>query len=315
MLFIEVGNHRESKAQAIKRNNIAMIQYAFPLYRPPAEADNIIIQATLGCSHNRCSFCTMYKSKRYTIRPLNEVQREIEVLAHAYPNTNKVFLADGDALSLPTEYLAELLRLIKTSFPRSSRVSLYATAQNILAKSVDELKELRAGGLSLAYFGIESGNNELLSKINKGVNAAQMIEALHRAHEANIKISATVILGIGGIEHTREHIRDTAELINAAPITYLSTLQLGLEEGTKERFLRAFDSFTPLNDLQILHEQRDLLSLMNPPQKVIFRSNHASNALHLAGTLPKDSKKLIAQIDDALRTGEDAMVPRWMRGF
>ncbi|MFA6628588.1 MAG: radical SAM protein [Sulfuricurvum sp.] len=175
-----------------------MIDYSFPLYRPPAEAENIIIQATLGCSHNRCSFCTMYKSKRYTVRPLNEVQSEIEALAHAYPNANKVFLADGDAFALPTDHLAKLLRLLKTSFPRLSRVSLYATAQNFLEKSVDELKELRAGGLSLAYFGIETGNDELLSKIDKGVNADQMIEALHRANEAGIKISATVILGIGG---------------------------------------------------------------------------------------------------------------------
>ncbi len=292
-----------------------MIHYSFPLYRPSAEAENIIVQATLGCSHNRCSFCTMYKTKRYTIRPLNEVRREIEALAHAYPNANKVFLADGDALALPTEHLAKLLRLLKTSFPRLTRVSLYATAQNFLEKSIDELKELRAGGLSLAYFGIETGNNELLSKIDKGVNRDQMIEALDRAHEANIKISATVILGIGGTEHTREHISDTARVINAAPITYLSTLQLGLEEGVKDRFLRVFDSFTPLNDLQILNEQRELLSLINPPQKIIFRSNHASNALHLAGTLPKDRNRLLDEIDDALRVGEGAMVPRWMRGF
>lgn len=292
-----------------------MIPYSFPLYRPPAEADNIIIQATLGCSHNRCSFCTMYKSKRYTVRPLSEVQREIEALSHANPHANKVFLADGDALALPTEHLAELLRLLQNSFPRLSRVSLYATAQNFLEKSVEELKELRAGGLSLAYFGIETGNEELLGKIDKGVNASEIIEALHRADEANIKISATVILGIGGMEYTHEHIRDTAKLINSAPITYLSTLQLGLEEGAKERFLRTFNSFTPLNDLQILQEQYNLLNLINPPQKIIFRSNHASNALHLAGTLPKDAERLISEIDNALRVGEGAMVPSWMRGF
>lgn len=277
-----------------------MLSYDFPLYRPPAEADNIIIQATLGCSHNRCSFCTMYKTKRYTIRPLNEIQQEIEDLAQAYPNANKVFLADGDALALPTDHLAKLLGLLKASFPRLSRVSLYATAQNFLEKSVDELKVLRAGGLNLAYFGIESGNDELLRKIDKGVDRDQMIEALNHAHEANIKISATVILGIGGEEYTREHISDTAKLINAAPINYLSTLQLGLEERAKERFYKAFDSFTPLNDLQILEEQRELISLINPPQKIIFRSNHASNALHLAGTLPKDRDRLLYEIDEAL---------------
>jgi coproporphyrinogen III oxidase-like Fe-S oxidoreductase len=257
----------------------------------------------------------MYKSKRYTIRPLNEIQQEVEALAHAYPNANKVFLADGDALALPTDHLAKLLRLLKTSFPRLTRVSLYATAQNFLEKCIDELKELRAGGLSLAYFGIETGNDALLSKMDKGVNADQMIEALHRAHEANIKISATVILGIAGEKYTREHIHDTAKLINAAPITYLSTLQLGLEEGVKERFLKAFDSFTPLNDIQILHEQRELISLINPSQKIIFRSNHASNALHLSGTLPKDSEKLMAQIDEALKAGEGALIPKRFRGF
>ncbi|MDD3596144.1 radical SAM protein [Sulfuricurvum sp.] len=299
----------------MKRNNHVMINYTSPLYRPPAEAENIILQATLGCSHNRCTFCSMYKSKRYTIRSIEELAREIELLSRHYPDANKAFLADGDALTLPTEHLAKLLRLLKSAFPRLSRVSLYATAQNFLDKSVDELKLLRAGGLSLAYFGIESGNDELLEKIDKGVSAAEMIEALHKAHEAGIKISSTVILGIGGLEYTHEHIRDTIKLINTAPMTYLSTLQLGLEECIAERFLKHFETFTPLNDLQILQEQRHLLSELNPPQKIIYRSNHASNALHLAGTLPKDTQRLIHEINHAMRAGEGAMVPKWFRGF
>lgn len=292
-----------------------MIKYSFPLYRPPAEADNIILQATLGCSHNRCTFCTMYKTKRFTIRPIEALKEEIRLLSHRYPSANKVFLGDGDALTLPTEHLAKLLRLLKKAFPRLSRVSVYATAQNLLEKSEEELKALRAGGLSLVYFGIETGNDDLLEKIDKGVNATQMIEALHKAHEAGIKVSSTVILGIGGQEHTHTHIQDTIKLVNASPMTYLSTLQLGLEEGSAERFHRSFNGFTPLNDLQILQEQRHLLSELNPPQKIIFRSNHASNALYLAGTLPKDTSRLINEIDTAMRIGEGAMVPRWMRGF
>jgi radical SAM superfamily enzyme len=208
-----------------------------------------------------------------------------------------------------------LLRLLKEAFPRLSRVSLYATAQNFLEKSVDELTLLKSEGLSLAYFGIESGNDELLEKIDKGVSASEMIEALNRAHEAGIKISSTVILGLGGLEHTHEHIQDTIKLINTAPMTYLSTLQLGLEEGSVERFHRSFNGFTPLSDHQILQEQRHLLSELNPPQKIIFRSNHASNALHLAGTLPKDVSRLISELDAAKRVGEGAMIPKWMRGF
>ncbi|WP_300210145.1 radical SAM protein [Sulfuricurvum sp.] len=292
-----------------------MINYSFPLYRPPAEADNIILQATFGCSHNRCTYCSMYKSKRFTIRPIEELKEEIGILSYRYPDANKVFLADGDALSLFIEHLAKLLRLLKEAFSRLSRVSLYTTAQNFLEKSVDELKFLRAGGLSLGYFGIETGNDELLEKIDKGVNSSKMIEALTKAHEAGIKISSTVILGLGGLEHTHEHIRDTIKLINAAPMTYLSTLQLGLEEGSVERFRRSFNAFTPLNDHQILQEQRHLLSELNPPQKIIFRSNHASNALHLSGTLPKNTSRMIDEINEALRIGEGAMVPKRFRGF
>jgi radical SAM superfamily enzyme YgiQ (UPF0313 family) len=292
-----------------------MINYTSPLYRPPAEAENIILQATLGCSHNGCTYCSMYKSKRFTIRPIEELKEEIDILSYRYPDANKVFLADGDALALPTEHLAKLLRLLKEAFPRLSRVSLYATVQNFLEKSIDELKELRAGGLSLAYCGIETGNDELLTMIDKGVSSYEMIEALTKAHEAGIKISSTIILGIGGLEYTHEHIRNTINLINSAPMTYLSTLQLRLEEGVAERFLKHFETFTPLKDLQILQEQRHLLSELNPPQKIIFRSNHASNALHLAGTLPKDAKRMINEIDEALRIGEGAMVPKRFRGF
>lgn len=292
-----------------------MIEYDFPLYRPPAEADNIILQATLGCSHNRCSFCTMYKSKRYTVRSIEEIEKEIVLLSRRYPDANKVFLGDGDSLALPTDHLLKLLKMLRFSFQKLSRVSLYATAQNILEKSLDELKSLRAGGLGLTYFGIESGNDDLLEKIDKGVNSAQMIEALTRAHGAGIKISATVILGLGGAEYSEPHITDTARLINLAPITYLSTLQLGLEDGAAERFYRGFEEFTPLNDLQILQEQRQLISMIDPPQRIIFRSNHASNALHLSGTLPKDTIRLINEIDEALRIGEGALVPQWFRGF
>lgn len=292
-----------------------MIDYNFPLYRPPAEADNIILQATLGCSHNRCTFCTMYKSKRYTVRPIEEIEKEIVLLSIRHPDANKVFLGDGDALSLPTDHLLKILELLKEAFPRLSRVSVYATAQNILEKSLDELKSLRTGGLSLAYFGIESGNDDLLEKIDKGVNSDQIAEALTCAHDAGIKISATVVLGLGGAEYSDSHITDTARLINMAPITYLSTLQLGLEEGAAERFYRGFEEFTPLNDLQILQEQRQLISMIEPRERIIFRSNHASNALHLSGTLPKDTLKLINEIDEALRIGEGALVPQWFRGF
>lgn len=291
------------------------MRYSFPLYRPPAETDNLILQATLGCSHNQCTFCSMYKSKKFQIRPLRELYREIDLCAEHYPDTHKVFLGDGDALSLPTDHLIEILHYLQGSFPKLTRVSVYATAQNVLEKSLDELRLLQKNRLNLIYFGIETGNDALLQKIHKGVNAHQMIEAINKASETKMKISATVILGLGGDTYSHKHIADTAYLINRTTINYLSTLQLGLEEGSGERFFKQFEDFRMLDDVQILEEQKRLLEQLNPTNRVIFRSNHASNALHLSGTIPKDTARLLQEIKTALSVGENAFVPKWIRGF
>jgi len=292
-----------------------MINYAFPLYRPPAEANNIIIQATYGCSYNHCSFCSMYKSKHFEVRELEDLYKEIDELASSYPNASRVFLADGDALCLPTPHLISLLQYLKKSFPRLGRVSVYATAQNLLEKSDEDLVLLKENLLSLVYFGIETGNEPLLKKITKGVNAQQIVSSLNKASKAGIKTSATIILGLGGEEFTQEHIKDTANIINQTQVTYLSTLQLGLDEDIKESFLKHFDDFKELDDVQVLDEQKRFLELLNPKNRVIFRSNHASNALHLAGTFPKDKQRLILEVKHALACGKDALVPEMFRGF
>ncbi len=292
-----------------------MINYSFPLYRPPAEANNIIIQATYGCSHNHCTFCSMYKTKKYEVRDIADIFKEIDIFANMHPDANKVFLGDGDALSLSTDYLVKLLEYLKRSFSRLSRVAVYATAQNVLEKSEEELQLLQENGLNLIYYGIETGNDELLKKINKGVTASQMIEALNKASKANIKISATVILGIGGEEYTSEHIKDTAGIINRTTVNYLSTLQLGLDEDVRDRFHKHFDDFKTLNDYQVLDEQKRFLEQLHTSNKVIFRSNHASNAFHLAGTLPKDTNRLLQELELALARGEGALVPNRFRGF
>lgn len=257
----------------------------------------------------------MYKTKKYQVRNIEDIFKEIDVLANIYPDANKVFLADGDALSLATDYLVEVLQYLKQSFPKLSRVSVYATAQNVLEKSDEDLQLLQENHLNLIYYGIETGNDEVLKKINKGVTASQIIESLNKASKANIKISATVILGIGGEAYTNVHIKDTAAIVNNTTVNYLSTLQLGLEEDVRERFLKHFDHFKMLNDYQVLDEQKRFLELLSPTNKVIFRSNHASNALHLAGTLPKDTARLLEEINTAITIGEGALVPNRFRGF
>ncbi|MEJ1359154.1 MAG: radical SAM protein [Candidatus Sedimenticola sp. (ex Thyasira tokunagai)] len=273
-----------------------MLNYDMPLYRPPSEGNNLIIQATLGCSFNQCSFCSMYKSKQYQARPLTTVLKDIEEAATHQPNAQRVFLADGDALALPMENLLPILDRLAESLPRLSRVSCYATPANILRKSPQELAQLRERKLSLLYLGVESGDNRILKRITKGATQRSIRRAMERAAESRMKVSATVILGLGGQNHWREHIDGTLELLNSAPTSYLSTLQLYLEEEAVTEF---GEPFLPQDDTAILEEQKRLIAGLTPPTAVIFRSNHASNALALAGNLPRDRIRLLDQIKAA----------------
>jgi len=271
-------------------------QYDYPLFRPPAEANNIILQVTLGCSYNNCSFCSMYKSKKFTIKSLEVIYKEIDMLSTNYPKSTKVFLADGDALALKSDYLLKILQYLNKKFINLRRISLYGSVQNILSKTSIELEELYQNNLKLIYFGIESGNDTVLKKITKGVTQTEIIKSLNIISKSNIKISATVILGIGGKEYTNEHIKDTAHIINNTTINYLSTLQLWLEDDAIDNFYTKFEYFIPLDDLDMIIEQKKFIELLNPKNKVIFRSNHVSNTLHLSGTIPKDKERLLRKL-------------------
>ncbi|MDH4285767.1 MAG: radical SAM protein [Gallionellaceae bacterium] len=291
------------------------LPYDMPLFRPPSEGENLIIQATLGCSFNQCSFCCMYRSKHYVERPLEAVFSDIHHAAAEWPDAHRVFLADGDALVLPTDHLLAILRELAVALPRLARVSCYATPGNIQRKSAEELALLREHKLSLLYFGIESGSDLILKKITKGATQRTMAEVLHKAEANGMKISATVILGLGGTQHWEEHIDGTIALLNRAPVTYLSTLQLYLDDSILDEFHRKFgEPFEMPDDLAILKEQERLISDLNPPQPVIFRSNHASNALALAGNLPRDKDKLLLQLREAM-AGHRPLRPHFLRGL
>jgi coproporphyrinogen III oxidase-like Fe-S oxidoreductase len=291
------------------------LSYHMPLYRPPSEADNLIIQATLGCSFNQCSFCSMYRGMDYSQRPLDAVIMDIRQAARCWPDAHRVFLADGDALALPTSLLVAILDELNAALPKLSRVSCYATPANILKKSPDELVLLKERGLSLLYLGIESGSNLILKKITKGASQRGIAEAMSKAFETGMKVSGTVILGLGGKNRWQEHIDGTIELLNSAPITYLSTLQLYLGADIVDEFHAKFgEAFEPSDDRDILHEQTRLIRGLDPPRPVIFRSNHASNALALAGNLPRDRAKLLDQLQRALK-GEKNLRPQYLRGM
>lgn len=292
-----------------------LLAYDMPLWRPPSEGRNLIIQATIGCSFNRCSFCSMYRSKQFRARSLDEVFADIDRAAKIWPEATRVFIADGDALVLPVEQLHRILDRLAESFPALTRVSSYALPANLIRKSVEELESLAARKLSLIYYGIESGSHDILKRITKGASPRAMIDGLTKAKEAGLKVSATVILGLGGRARWREHIEATADLVNRVAPNYLSTLQLGLEPVVRAEFFRKFgEPFEFQDDAAILEEQEHLIARLDPPSPVIFRSNHASNALPLAGTLPKDRERLLAAIA-AARAGEIPLRPDWARGY
>ena len=292
--------------------------YDMPLYRPPSEGPNLIVQATYGCSFNECSFCSMYKTKTFRARPLADVFADIDAFADEWPDAHRVFLADGDAMVLPTEVLRQILDKLAACFPNLQRVSCYATPYNLIKKSPQELVDLKARKLNLVYVGIESGAPEILKRITKGAAPRTISAALEKAVNAGIKVSATVILGLGGRTLWREHIDGTIDLINKTPPTYLSTLQLGLEDGVVGRFMERFerfgDTFEWQSDEGVLVELERLVAGLNPPKPLIFRSNHASNSLALAGNFPKDKDRLLAQVV-AARNGEGYLRPAWVRGF
>lgn len=291
------------------------LNYDMPLWRPPSEANSLILQATLGCSFNRCSFCSMYRTKTFSVRSLPEISDDIQRAAARYPNGQRVFLADGDALAAPTAYLIAILEHLATAFPQLQRVSCYALPANLLKKTVEELRDLQEAGLRLIYYGIETGSADLLKRITKGATPEAMMKGLAKAKQAGLQISATLILGLGGQSHWQEHIDASAELVNQVELDYLSTLQLMLEPTIREEFYHKFrEPFQAQDDLALLQEQVRLLERLKPLTPLVFRSNHASNALALAGTLPQDRQMLLARLQQAL-AGELRLRPDWLRGY
>ena len=294
------------------------MNYSHPLYRPPSEANSLIFQITEGCSFNRCSFCSMYRDKKFSEKPLDIILNDIREAARIQPNTKRIFLADGDALYRNTQTLLKILSALHEQFPLLERVSSYALPNNLLTKSVDELQALKQAGLSLLYYGIETGSALLLKCITKGTTPKKMRTGLQKAMEAGLNVSATVILGLGGQHHWKEHIEQTAKLVNELNLTYLSTLQLTLGKNIQQEFLQKFTrqarEYIPQNDLELLQEQALLISLIKPQNAVTFHSNHASNALPLKGVLPRDKELLLAQLNSAAN-GETTLVPSWLRGL
>jgi len=275
------------------------LKYEGVVYRPPSEAYSLIVQVTIGCSHNGCSFCGMFKEKKFRIRDLNDIMEDLEQAKLDYGVVDKVFLADGDALVLETNKLKSILIKIRELFPSCERVGIYATPGDILRKSLEELRELKASGIGIVYLGVESGSNEILKNINKGVTAQEMIMAGQKVKESGIKLSTTMISGIGGRSKIKEHAMESAKVISAINPDYVGLLTLMLESGTPIYEEVQKGVFLMLTPEEIMYETREFLQNVEVTN-CIFRSNHASNYMALSGTLPKDKKQLLEDIDLAL---------------
>lgn len=292
-----------------------MIQYAGKVYRPPSEADSLILQATLGCSYNECGFCGMYRDKRFRVRPLAELEQEIAWAREHLPPVRKVFLGDGDALVARAAFLEAVLDRLAAAFPGLRRVSVYASPQALQARSVEEMRRLREKGLTLYYLGVESGHDEVLARLRKGVDAAAMTAAAAKATAAGVKLSVMILLGAGGRELSLEHARASARVVNEIAPRFLSTLVMTPVPDTPLWDDHLSGGHEELGPLELARELRELLAHL-AVEGCVFRSNHASNYLALGGTLPKDQPALVAALDRVLADPESAgFRPEWLRGL
>ncbi len=275
------------------------MNYEGRVFRPPSEAYSLIIQATVGCSHNACRFCDMYKEKRFHIRPLEAILEDLREARSFYPSIHRIFLADGDALVMRQAHLITILKTISQLFPECERVACYASPKSLGTKDDDQLAELHSLGLTMAYMGLESGDDGVLTHVNKGASAADMITGGKRIRQAGIALSVTAISGLGGTAHWQDHAIHTAEALSAMNPDYIGLLTLRLEGQAPMVEEVAKRDFTMLTPIQVAAETRLLLSHMDSPGSVL-RANHISNYVNLAGTLNADIPQLLATLDAAL---------------
>lgn len=293
------------------------LPYIEPVFRPPSEARSLILQVTNGCSWNNCTFCEMYTQpqKRFGLKPQAEIEKELAAVAETGIPVRRIFLADGDAMTLSFRRLKLIMDAIRQYLPDIQRVSSYCLPRNLKSKTVAELAELNEMGLNLFYVGCETGDNLVLERVNKGENFDSSLAALKKIKAAGAKSSVMILNGMGGKRYSEQHAVNSARLMNEAQPEYLSTLVVSFPTGM-ERYQKGFEGeFEPLDQTGLFQEMYWLLDTLDL-ENTIFRSDHASNYLVLKGTLNKDQPRLLETVRAALeRPGAVALRPEWMRGL
>ena len=289
------------------------MRYKGVVIRPPSEADSYILQATYGCSHNACTFCPTYKGIRFSLRDLDEILEDIDEASHMIPYTDRVFLADGNALCLPTNRLKVILEALREAFPRLDRIGVYANGADITEKSQKELEELNRLGLGIVYLGLESGDDQVLRRARKKDSSQEMIDAVNKAKKAGMEVSVIVLLGLGGQEGSRRHAITSAQAVSSMNPHYLSALTLMVVPGTPLWDDLESGDFQLPSQQELLAELRLFLEHCQL-KDCVFRTNHASNYLPLKGVLNRDKEALLSSIDIALQRPE-MLRPEYMRGL
>lgn len=288
------------------------MRYYGSVYRPPSEARSLIVQVTYGCSHNTCAFCSMYKEKRFSIRPLEEILEDFRTARQVYQHVEKVFLADGDALVRKASELYTILDTVRELFPECRQITCYASPASIRIRTEDELRTLREKGLSMVYMGLESGCDEVLKLMRKGHTAEQIVAMGQKVRRCGIALSVTAITGLGGSELLERHAVETAKAFNAMNPEYIGMLTLMVEEGTPLHEWVHKGEFKLLTQSEVLRETRLLVEHLDTPGSV-FRMNHASNYLVLKGTLNEDQEAMLTQIDYGQAHLEGLRKESWRR--
>ncbi len=293
------------------------LDYIDPVFRPPSEARSLILQVTNGCSWNKCTFCEMYtqEQKRFRPKAQEKIEQELDAIARSGVPVRRIFLADGDAMTLSYRRLKAIMSAIKNVFPDIDRVASYCLPRNLKNKTVAELADLREMGLSLMYVGCETGDDLLLQKIEKGETFASSLNSLQKIKQAGMKSSVMILNGIGGVKYSQQHAINSARLMNEAQPEYLSTLVLSFPEGMK-RYQAGFNGeFIPLDQQHLFREMQSLLTHLEL-EKTIFRSDHASNYLILKGTLNQDKEALLETVNKAIcNPSAIPLRQEWQRGL
>ena len=278
-----------------------MIKYVGDVYRPPSEAYSLIVQATIGCTHNKCSFCKMFKEKRFQTRPTEDIIADFAWARKRYRSVPRIFLADANALCLKTDKLMPILTYIEETFPECERVTIYGRASDVLRKTEDELRQLREHGLTMVYIGAESGSDKVLEMCRKGETRQQLIDAVKRIEKVGIKASVTFISGLAGKDGWEDHAIQTGTMITEMNASYVSLLTLLVDPQAPMYEDIQSGRLKLLTPQEVLAETHLMLENANPEKTCIFRSNHASNYLSLKGNLPQDRDRFLAQIEAAMK--------------